>query len=212
MAYGIEVYNSNGGIQFSTQYVDGFTVLDTGTVSNTASVSYNATNEILGFNRTTTGWIDGNTNSTGTSWTNTSGVTINWLKLKRTSLQTEDSAGNYGIRVYDSTGTNVIYSSNFSKGQKIIDIIPSGSISSTGLAITQSPVIYSGSPSGIYYCPGRMVFNFNASTYQGYETTYFDYSTNVIRSRNLVGYNIGFGFIYLGYSNKSSIILTKRIP
>lgn len=212
MSYGIDVFNSIGGLQFSTQYVDGFTVIDTGTVTNSSSVSYDANNEILGFNRTTTGWIDGNTNSTGTSWTNTSGVTINWLKLRRTSLQTEDSAGTYGIRVYDSSGTKVIYSSNFSKGQQIIDIVPTGSVSSTGTAITQSPVIYSGSPSGIYYCPGRMIFTFNSNSYKAYETAYFDYTGNVIRSRNLIGYDIGFGFFYVGYSNKSSIILTKRIP
>lgn len=210
MAYGIEIFSSNNTLQLGTTAQENLTVIDTGTVASSASVTYDGLNEILCFNRSTTGWVDGNTNSTATSWTNTSGVTVNWLKLKRASTNTEDDSGTYGIKVFKSDGTSINFSSNYSKGQDVLAVISPGTVSSTGTAITQSPIIYSGAPSGVYVGVGRMVFSVSASQYQAYETLYFDYTSNVIRSRNLFGFDIGTGFTYLGYPNKSSLIVFNR--
>ena len=82
--------NSNNTIQVSSEVQEGLTVVDTDTCANGNSVSYDCEDEILCFNRNTTGWIIGNTNDAGTSWTN-SGETINWLKLKRMSTKTPNA-------------------------------------------------------------------------------------------------------------------------
>ena len=87
MAYGIEVFSSNGSLQFGTTVQESLSVINSGTVGSGNSVTYDGANEILCFNRSTTGWIGGITNSTATSWTNVSGITINWLKLKNDKHQ-----------------------------------------------------------------------------------------------------------------------------
>jgi hypothetical protein len=209
MAYGIEILSSNNTFQLGTEVQESLSVINSGTCSSGNSVTYDGSNEILCFNRSTTGWIIGNTNSTATSWANISGATINWIKLKRITTDTEDDTGAYGIRIFNSGGTKT-YSSNFTKGQEILDVKSPGNVSSTGLAITQAATIYSSNPTGVYVGVGRMIYAASTSQYDAYENLYFDYTNNIIRSRNLVGFDIGNGFSYLGRPNKSSLIVFKR--
>lgn len=209
MAYGIKILSNNNTLQLGTEVQESLSVINYGTCGSGNSVTYNGSNEILCFNRGTTGWIDGNTNSTATSWANTSGATINWIKLKRITIDTEDDSGAYGIRLFNS-GSTKTYSSNFTKGQEILDVKSPGTVSSTGPAITGAATIYSSNPTGVYVGVGRMIFAYSSSQYEAYENLYFDYTNNIIRSRNLVGFNIGNGFSYIGRPNKSSLIVFKR--
>jgi hypothetical protein len=212
MAYGIEVFSSNSSLQFGTTAQESLSVINSGTVGATNSVTYDGANEILCFNRSTTGWIDGNTNSTATSWTG--GATINWIKLKRITTDSSnpagDDSGDYGIQVFNSAGNATTYSSNFTKGPEVLAVKSPGSVTSGGTAVSSAGIIYSGAPAGVYVGVGRMVWGYDNWVYQAYETLYFDYTNNVIRSRNLSGYNIGYGFIYVGHPNKSSMIIFKR--
>ncbi|MGY8868632.1 MAG: hypothetical protein ACKVJK_23745, partial [Methylophagaceae bacterium] len=188
MAYGIEVYNENENLQFSTDQ-ESFAVIDTGTVTNTSSVDYNSANEILFVRRTTTGHIDGNTTrevSSGVDrWTNASGTTVEYLKVKRTSQRAEDNSSTYGVKVFKSDGTTLQYSSGYSKGPKLIDIISPGSTQSFGYpnAYAYKPVLYSGSLTNIWYGFGDMKYTSGQIHFQ---CTYWNYGTtpNTIQALN----------------------------
>lgn len=218
MSYGIEVKNSNGNIQFSTDVSDQLTVIDTGTVSNNSSVTYDGSNEILAMNMPSAGsqtWLIGNTNSTATSWTNSSGYTVNWLKLKRLRTQTAanqngNDTGNYGVEVKNTSG-NITFSTRFTKMIKAETILASGSTSGS-ITTSNCPVIYSGNlTSNTVYCaPGRMRSSLGGNPAFYYENFYFDYTANEIRFRSIYGVDIGNGYIWLPQANQSTVIVFTR--
>ena len=191
MAYGIEVLNDNDTVQFSSEAQESLTVISSGTCGSSSSVTYDGNNEILCFNRSTTGWINGTTNSFATSWTNASGVTVNWIKLKRASTDTADDTGDYGIEVYKSGGgTSINFSSNFSKAQNITDIIAPRSVMSTNNTIAGSPVIHTGDPTGLYVGVGRMTYFEGSNNDDWYDNIYFDYIGNKIRMREIFSFKL----------------------
>ena len=215
MAYGLEIFSNNGSLQLGTTVQESLSVITASTVANGSSVDYNGTNEILCFNRSTTGWIAGNTNATATSWTNGSGVAVNWIKLQRMTQTLEDETHNYGLKIFDAQGSSRTYSTGFSKSQEILNVISPRTISSTTIQPGGASLIYTGDPVGVYVGVGRMKFTYSDSEYTGLENLYFDTSNNVIRSRNLVGFNLGpgggpSGWNYIPRANSSSLIVFKR--
>ena len=213
MAYGLEIFSNNDTLQLGTTTQESLSVTDFGTANATgfnATVQYNGTNEILCFNRSTTGWLTGTTNAAGTSWTNSSGTAVNWIKLKRMTQSAENETNNYGLKIFDAQGSSTTYSTAFSFSQEVLNVKSPGTVSSTSKEVAGAEVIYTGSPVGVYVGVGRMYYGFSSSQYDAYENLYFDTSNNVIRSRNLVGFNIGNGFSYIGRPNRSSLIIFKR--
>ena len=210
MAYGLEIFSNNGSLQLGTTVQESLSVIGSATVATGSSVEYNGTNEILCFNRSTTGWITGNTNATGTSWTNSSGDPVNWIKLQRMTQSTEDETHNYGLKIFDAQGSSRTYSTGFSKSQEVLYVKSPGTVSSTSKEVGGAAVIYTGDPAGVYVGVGRMYYGSSLSQYDAYENLYFDTSNDVIRSRNLVGFDIGNGWNYIGRPNRSSLIIFKR--
>lgn len=219
MAYGIEIFNSSGNIQFSTNAcIENLKVIDANTVTSTGSISYNGTNEILALNRPGTGYVLGDTNSTQTSWTNNSGVSLNYIKLRRMSVDgtaAEDSAGSYGIRCFTASN-GLAWSSNFSKGQAVQDIIDprsfQSSTPSSGLTFfsTDHPVIYNGSPTGVYVGFGSMLYTATASETIYHECFYFDYVNNVIRGAGGYAFSAGRGTAFRPIPNTNTCIIFTR--
>lgn len=214
MAYGIEVYNQNNNLQFSAEQ-ESFAVIDTGTVTNTSFKDYNSANEILFVRRTTTGHIDGNTSRGGGTggidrWTNASGATVEYLLVKRTSQRAEDNSSTYGIKVFKSDGTTLQYSSGYSKGPKLIDIIPPGSTQSFGYPnnYTYKPVLYSGSLTNIWYGFGDMKFTNGVIIFQG---TYWNYTANTIQALNqATTFTYPNTYTWFGYPNISTLFILER--
>ena len=219
MGYGIEVFNSNGNVQFSSNQQDSLTVIDTGTVALNGSVSFDAANEILGVRTSSTEFLVGTTNATGTSWT--AGQATSWIKLKRIRTQTAanqdgDDTGSYGIECFNSSG-EIVYTSNETKKLEIISVHPSGTKSSTGISSSQVANLYSGDLTGVYCCPGRMVAGGpNAGVNPIYfDNFYFDYGSNPnkIGLRSVYGYVTTFptqSTTYYPYSNVSTIMLIRQ--
>ena len=210
MAYGLEIFSNNGSLQLGTTTQESLSVTEEGIVGPTGTVGYNPLNEILCFNRSTTGWLVGNTNAAGTSWTNSSGVAVNWIKLKRMTQSAENETNNYGLKIFDAQGSSTTYSTAFSLSQEVVNVISPRTISSTTIQPGGASLIYTGDPAGVYVGVGRMKFSSSQTSYTALENLYFDTSNNVIRSRNLVGANIGNGFFYIPRPNSSSLIVFKR--
>jgi hypothetical protein len=213
MAYGLEIFSNNDTLQLGTTVQESLSITDSGTANAAgfyATVPYNGTNEILCFNRSTTGWLTGTTNAAGTSWTNSSGTAVNWIKLRRMTESEENETNNYGLKIFDAQGSSTTYSTAFSFSQEVLNVKSPGTVSSTSLAEQDTPVIYTGDPIGEYVGVGRMYYGASTSQYDAYENLYFDTSNNVIRSRNLVGFDIGNGWNYIGRPNRSSLIVFKR--
>ena len=106
MSYGIETFNSNGNLQFSTSQ-ETISVITSGTVANNGTVDFDNSKEIFMVNRATTGWCKADVTVGGGAggierFKNLTGATINYLKATRTSQVAENSAGTYGIRVFDT--------------------------------------------------------------------------------------------------------------
>jgi hypothetical protein len=211
MAYGIEVLNDNGTVQFSSEAQESLTVINYGTCGPSNSVTYDGNNEILCFNRSTTGWINGNTNSFATSWTNASGVTVNWIKLKRASTDTADDTADYGIEVYKSDGTSINFSSNFSKAQNITDIIAPRSVFSLNNTIAGSPEIHTGDPTGLYVGVGRMTYFESTNNDDLYDNIYFDYIGNKIRMREIFSFRLYFSKSWVGRFNLSTLLVFNTL-
>lgn len=218
MAYGIEIYNSSGNIQFSTNAcIENLKVIDANTVTSTGSISYNGTNEILALNRPGTGYVLGDTNSTQTSWTNNSGVSLNYVKMRRMSLDgtaAEDSSGSYGIRVFTSN-SGLAWSSNFSKGQAVQDIINPRSFQSSSpgglnFSPTDHPVIYNGDPTGVYVAFGSMLYTATLNETIYHECFYFDYVNDVIRGAGGYAYAAGRGTTFRPVPNTNTCIIFTR--
>jgi hypothetical protein len=124
MAYGLEVFNSNGALQLSTENLDGITVIDTGTLATSASLTgVNLETELFFYNKPSTGL--GSIERSGTDTNATllnSGGSIDYILAKLGSNNTPDDSGGYGLEVYNSSA-ELIYSSNYTKSEGVEDII-----------------------------------------------------------------------------------------
>lgn len=165
--YGLIIKNSNGNIIWQSTDLEHFEVVDNGSVSNGSSVSFDEANEILALNApdittdsTTRYLLRGNT-SDG-SWTNASGFSVNWIRVKRTTQQsiTTSSAYNnstYGLETYDaSTPQNITFSSGFEKGTIVLAVHQPDTL--TGNDDSDGTYIYTGDPTGVYITPSKMVY------------------------------------------------------
>jgi hypothetical protein len=159
MSYGIEILNVNGNYIWTTEDQEHLEVVDSGTVANNGSVTYTKANEFLALNRPNTGYLTGTYNDT--TFTNLSGTTVNWIKVRRTTQQSTASSsqysGDYGLESYNSSG-NITFSSGFAKGLKLLQVHTP--LSLTGgtdpLGGSSGDSIYSGDPTGVYYTPSLM--------------------------------------------------------
>ena len=219
MSYGIETFNSNGNLQFSTSQ-ETISVITSGTVANNGTVDFDNSKEIFMVNRTTTGWCKGDVTVGGGAggierFTNLTGATINYLKATRTSQVAENSAGTYGIRVFDTDGTTRLYSSNYSQGQSLIDILSPNTVGSFGDPTsppTNLALIYSGTGPGDVWV-SMTNSRYGASLQGGYykELPYYDISNNKIYMANTYQQFVyPNSYYWLGSSNSSSVFLLKR--
>ena len=223
MAYGIESYGSSGYLQFSTETQENFTVIDTGATSYGATETYDNEEAILCFNLTSTGGILKGNHTSDTEWVNLSKTPsgsnkgANWIKLKRTSVSgvsAEDSAGGYGLRVFNSSGA-LTYGSNFSKGQEILDVIGAAAALGGGNPVpyngNQNPVIYSGNPAGVYVSVPQQTSQTGSDWKAFYNWLYFDYTNNVIRFASGYMYSsYWMGDVWIPRSNTSAMMIFKQ--
>lgn len=187
MSYGIEILNTNGNYIWTTEDQEHLEVVDSGTVANNSSISYSYNNEFLALNRGTTGYLTGSYNTS--SFTNLSGTTVNWIKVRRTTQQSTTSSsqysGDYGLESYDSSG-NITFSSGFAKGLKVLQIHSPLSLTGGSDPVGSGPTgdtIYSGDPTGVYYVPTYMEFDpYSGGTDGSFalDGARFDYSNNKI--------------------------------
>ena len=167
MSYGIEVFSSNNTFQLGTTVDETLTVVSSGTVTAGNSISLNPSNQIIAFNRTNNGFIRGNTNATGTTWTAHGNYgTVKYILLERMSTKAEDSAGTYGIRLFKSNGSSRSYSSNYSKGVEIISVVKPNTVGNSATnnanGARAPDMIYNGNPTNIYVAPGSQAFSFQS--------------------------------------------------
>lgn len=218
MAFGIEAYSSSGYLQFSTE-TESLNVISTSTVANNSSLAYNNDNEFLAYNRTTTGYIRGQNNDTLTSWTNYSGNSVNVMKLRRTGVLgagAEDESGTFGVRVFGSS-SQLLYSSNFSKGQEVVNIISPGSIGNPAALgynapNANNPRLLTTDPTDYWICMGGSMIYDTAwgDGVRSENNTYWNYSTNEVEYINIWGFELFGGLVYIGAVNQGAIVLLKQ--
>ena len=219
MSYGIETFNSNGNLQFSTSQ-ETIAVVTSGTVANNGTVDFDNTKEIFMVNRTTTGYCLGDVTVGGGAggierFKNLTGSTINYLKATRTSQVAENSAGTYGIRVFDTNGTTRLYSSNYSQGQSIIDILSPNTVGSFGdpsSPPTNLALIYSASGAADIWV-SMTNSRYGSGQSGGYykELPYYDIGNSKIYMANTFQqFAPPNAYYWLRSSNSSSIFLFKR--
>tara|TARA_R110002074_G_scaffold55025_1_gene136920 strand:+ start:703 stop:1365 length:663 start_codon:yes stop_codon:yes gene_type:complete len=218
LSYGIEVFSSNNTFQLGTTVDEALTVVSSGTISaGNNSPTINPLNQIIAFNRTDDGFIRGNTNSTGTLWTaHASYGTVKYLLLERMSVRAEDSAGDYGIRVFKSDGSTRNYSSNYSKGVEIISVVEPNTVGNAATNDSNGArppdYIYSGNPTDIYVAPGSQAFNFQSNVGGLRQETFkfFHSGTAGIGAEGIYSFFL-FGTQYrIRFMNHSSIIVLKQ--
>lgn len=215
MPYGIEVKNRLGNVQFSSD-AENLTVVNSGTVTNNSTLTgLTPTEEILCLNRAGSGFILGNHNSARTQWTNVSGTTVNYIKLRLASDSTENSAGTYGIRIFDAQGNSTTtYSSNFLKGQKVLKIIEPRTLSalnSGSLALQQDDCkkVYIGPTPNVFVSTNSMTYTSvsNETIYQ--DCFYFDQTNEEIAYAGALLYNDTRSIRYRPILNNASILVFK---
>lgn len=217
MSYGIEVYNSNQNLQFSTAQ-ETIIVVSSGTVANNGTVDFDNSIEIFCVNRASDGWCKGTVTVGGGAggierFTNLTGTnqTLNWMKATRASQVNEDAVASYGIRVFDTNGTTRLYSSNYSKGQSVIDIKSPNTLGAIGDPTsppTNLNLIYNGSDAADIWI--SMTNSYYATgTYK--ELPYYDVTNNKIYMANQYQqFAPPNAYYWLGTSNSSSVFLIKR--
>lgn len=201
MPFGIEVFNDNNSFQFGTTVLEGFSAVSTGSVASSASLPYNTLNEILGLRRSTSGPITGSvTPGINGSWFNSTGTTIDYLKLVRIRASTENDVGAYGLRILN-TASEITYSSKFTRGQKLLHVYPPGTLAGNN-------IVYSGDLTGVYYATGRML--------GAVESCEFNYTNNTITAYNNITYFIpnfqtgGGSTVVVPKANNSSTLIIAR--
>jgi hypothetical protein len=172
MPYGVEVFNNNDQFQFGTTAQEGLSVIDIGTINSAATLTgLNTENEILCLRRSTTGPVRGNlTEGTSGSFLNNSGVTVDYIRLRKMTQTTTNDTGNYGIEVYNSSGV-ITYTSKYTRGLRLLSVANIGTASGT--------TIYTGSLTGIYYGFGAMSY-VTGSSGNTMGVANFNYTSNTI--------------------------------
>lgn len=214
MAYGIEVENSSGKLQFGTGVRESLTMVASGTANPGDTVTgIDPTKEFLAFNRTTAGFIRGNHNisgTPGTSWSpeNNSSSNygaINWIKVRIASLAGAQNTG-YGINVFTAAGA-VSFSSNFTYGLDVKQVLNPGDFGSQQGQNNVSPftntsaampadigyTITNNTFANYYVAPGLMQFDVtvqNGVTRGGIRRETFKFNSNyTIGVEGLVSYS-----------------------
>jgi len=202
MPYGVEVFNNNDQFQFGTTAQEGLSVIDSGTINSAATLTgLNTENEVLCLRRSTTGIVRGNlTEGTNGSFLNNSGVTVDYIRLRKMTQTTTNDTGNYGIEVYNSSGV-ITYTSKYTRGIRLLSVINIGTVGDN------TQIYSSTSLAGVYYGFGMMVYN----TTQEMGIASFDYTNNTIKAYFVGLVSDGFGgFIRLPQTNDSSLLILAR--
>lgn len=216
MSYGIEILNTNGNYIWTTEDQEHLEVVDSGTVANNSSVSYSSSNEFLALNRGSTGYLTGEYNNT--SFTNSSGTTINWIEVRRTTEQSTTSSsqysGSYGVESYDNSG-DITFSSGFAKGLKVLQIHNPLSITggSDPIGGSAGGTIYSGNPTGVYYVPAFMTFDSYTGGNDGsfaLDCAKFTYNTGITLTAYLSRYDRFGNNTVDTFTNRGFMIVFKR--
>ena len=164
MAYGLKFDGVNGQTIFDTDKPLEFLTINGGTVSTGTSTSFEADTDIL-FCRPVSGTSFIATTAYPTNYPNSSSQTVNvtfeqntsFFKVRRTSEASNigPPSGQYGLVVYDGTGTNdedIIFSTI--KTQNAIDIIGTGEAGRASgnslVGIWHNSTVFSGATSGVY--------------------------------------------------------------
>ena len=213
MAYGIESFTGTGYLQFSSE-LEYLKVIDTQSVAHTSSVTYDNANELLAFSRSTTGYIRGNHNSALTQWTNASGDSVNIMKLERVGVEGipgENEDADYGIRVFGSS-SQLLYSSNFKKGQELINVHADGSLVSASDPNENAlhPLLYDGDPTGIWIVPGQMRATTTSQERFYLNNSHWDYTDDEIQFIGTYGFVIIASFIDVASPNVGAILVLKQ--
>lgn len=143
MAYGLEILNSNGRLQLSSENAEvksTMRVIDAGTATPgqtsgaTGPVSLDPTKEFLAFRRPNNdvGFIRGSHNAAGTVWTvenNTTGTygSIDWIKIKFSHTAGTAEATGYGINIYNDSTDALSFSSRWEDGLDVLAVYPPSS-------------------------------------------------------------------------------------
>jgi len=144
MAYGIEVENSNGRLQLSSENAEiksTMRVIASGsaypghTSGASGPVSLDPSKEFLAFRRplNNVGFIRGSHNAAGTVWTvenNSSSAYgyIEWIKIRFNHTVTSVENSGYGINIYNDSAGTLSFSSNWDEGLDIISVTDSSTV------------------------------------------------------------------------------------
>jgi hypothetical protein len=138
MAYGLQVYNTNGNVLINTDDQTQMQVKSTFTLST--SSSFSRAGDFIAFNRTSAGStkLNHNFNQSGS-------VTLNCARIRPVDEDdTLPASGSHGIKIFDAGGINkVTFSDGYTKAFSILSIIPPG-------VLSDQDVIYSGSLTNVY--------------------------------------------------------------
>ena len=237
MPYGILIKNSNNDIQFDSRYAAQLVVVDRGTMAKNGTTGYQLTGVDLSeelFFVGDRGSYPGNglganiqMSGTLTSATITNmDSTYSWpyilAKPAYSEARDDTTNNNYGLEVFDGTGTaasDLQWSSRYSEGHNIVDIINSGAILA-GLSPNTSYFgrtytrIFDAPYTGVYVCAGWM-YNSLDTTFQGQLQNTLLFSDGL--TTDGIWYNTAYRFEFFGtYTNyngynDSSIIFLKVV-
>ena len=138
MAYGLQVYNTNGNVLINTDDQTQMQVKSTFTLST--SSSFSRAGDFIAFNRTSAGStkLNHNFNQSGS-------VTLNCARIRPVDEDdTLPASWSHGIKIFYAGGINkVTFSDGYTKAFSILSIIPPG-------VLSDQDVIYSGSLTNVY--------------------------------------------------------------
>lgn len=214
MSYGLQVFGSNNNILIDT---NAYSMLQTSasvqTWAHQNNITVNAF-EIIGIRYDATN-AGSNGQSTvlfattngGLTWTNNSGVTLEYVRLKIVADDTaKPAAQNYGIETFDSSG-NLTFSSRYVKAFKIQDFHATGTATggvNNGVG-ADGTLLYSGTDQDVFVTVQNPHYNPSANQFQS-ETIHNNYT---FYSDGKIRYKAYFFFPYTGqviyWTNWSSI-------
>lgn len=175
MAYGLQVYNTNGNVLINTEDQTQMQVKSTFTLS--ANSSFSRAGDFIAFNRTSAGStkLNHDFNQSGS-------VTLNCVRIRPVDEDTPPASGSHGIKIFDAGGTNTVtFSDGYTKAFSILSIIPPG-------VLSDQDVIYSGSLTNVYV--GTVVlpiYNQNGST--PFVLNNYQWTSNSIKFINYFYFN-----------------------
>lgn len=170
MTYGAQIFNNSGQVILDTAHASSMQVKTTSTLAHNSTL-VKATGDLVCWNRGTTGYLQISYANSTSTFTNLSGVTVNYAVYTITGASTPPTSPDYGFETYNSSGTKT-YSMGYTKG---IDLIAYHDTQTLWQAGTNS-VIYTGNPTGIYVYTGTSGYSGNLAAFLT-DSAYFKYES-----------------------------------